>query len=1022
MNSVLCPRNSPPLLLEIQPHFRYNGTSKLKLPLENPAIAPFYAPRRGEKEPNVRNPMILVTIALLLSTSIAAAGQIHPALETRLDEARDDEAISVIVIMAEQAPVAELNEQLKVERSTLATRHAVVVEALKLAARSQEPLKEYLDVRVAAGSVRGYTSHWISNLIVLSATKDEIEIIAHHPDVDYVELNFKPELIEPVRRPDRASLGEAGSPSRSIGITPGLEAIRAPEVWHTLGFTGAGRLIGSCDTGVDGSHPALTSRWRGNTEPWQECWLDVLGTGTTYPTDTHSHGTHTTGTMTGVAPDDTIGVAWGAEWIATNVINQGVGSGFDNDVIACYEWFADPDGNPGTTDDVPDVVQNSWRINEGFGGDYTDCDSRWWAVIDGAEAAGVVTCWSAGNEGSGAQTIGSPADRATTLTNAFSVGAVDATNYGWPYPIAYFSSRGPSGCVAPADHKIKPEVVAPGVDVYSSVPGGGYEGGWDGTSMSGPHVAGVVALMREANPNLDVDTIKEIIMATALDEGTTGEDNTFGHGFIDAYDAVLAATVGFGNIEGVVRNQSYGSAPIPGALVELVGSTFDWTTESDGSYAGAAEAGSYTAQASRAGFSTQSFPVDLVAGEILVQNFDLQDIAGPEISNVSQPGSSTDASGPYPIRADIVDLSTVVSATLFYRVNGGSWVPTAMASAGGDTYEAFIPGMPSNTEIDYYVHAVDGAAIEAVSPAGAPNEFYSLYITHEVYSYDVEDPEDTDWQLGVAGDGATGGVWVRVDPVSTWYGNIMVQTENDHTEDPGTLCFVTGNAPPGGHSGLEDVDGGCTTLMSPVFNLSGSETAFVNYWRWYAEAGAAIDDEFAVDVSDDGGASWAALERVESMANEWTEVSVDLTTLIDMTDQVVFRFVACDLNVEGLVEAAIDDFQIVSYSNTATAVADAETVHRPVSLMKSRPNPFRPGAGSVTIRFALPKTEHAEVKIFDISGRLVRDLADRSFTAGEHRVGWDGRDSQGNEVSSGVYFYRLKTDTVQRSERMTVLR
>ncbi len=68
------------------------------------------------------------------------------------------------------------------------------------------------------------------------------------------------------------------------------------------------------------------------------------------------------------------------------------------------------------------------------------------------------------------------------------------------------------------------------MDVYSSVPGGGYDGSYSGTSMAGPHVAGVVALMRQANPNLDVDTIKQILMDTARDEGTAGEDNTYGWG------------------------------------------------------------------------------------------------------------------------------------------------------------------------------------------------------------------------------------------------------------------------------------------------------------------------------------------------------------------------------------------------------------------------------------------------------------------------------------------------------------
>ena len=68
-------------------------------------------------------------------------------------------------------------------------------------------------------------------------------------------------------------------------------------------------------------------------------------------------------------------------------------------------------------------------------------------------------------------------------------------------------SRGPSGCNVPQNQKIKPEVCAPGVNVFSSTPGNSY-GNMSGTSMAGPHVAGVVGLIRDANPNIDVESIK----------------------------------------------------------------------------------------------------------------------------------------------------------------------------------------------------------------------------------------------------------------------------------------------------------------------------------------------------------------------------------------------------------------------------------------------------------------------------------------------------------------------------------
>ncbi|MBN2172196.1 MAG: S8 family serine peptidase, partial [Candidatus Krumholzibacteriota bacterium] len=548
----------------------------------------------------MRHARILLLATLLVSAASLQAGTIHPALEAMMAGSDASDVFKVIVHMSERAPVDRLDQDLKARRAPRRERHEAIVLALQAASRSQADLAARLDARLRAGAVIGYTSHWIANLVVLTATRAEIEAVASRQDVRLVEPDFTPVLIAPVRDWDR--VGGA----REIGVTPGLRAIRAPEVWYELGYTGLTRLIGSLDTGVDGDHPALADRWRGNHASWQECWLDLLDGGTTFPLDLDGHGTHTIGTMTGVAPDDSIGVAWGAEWIACNAIDQSVSEELDNDIIAALEWFADPDGDPGTVADVPDVIQNSWGVGEHLG--YPACFSLWWDVIDNCEAAGIVTVWSAGNQGPDSATTSSPADRAATLTNCFCVGAVDATSYEWPYPVADFSSRGPTTCEVPPGHEIKPELVAPGVAVYSSLPDGAY-GDNDGTSMAGPHVAGVVALMRQADPNLDVDTIKAILMATARDEGDAGEDNTFGHGFVDAYAAVSQVIAGFGTLQGQVVNASWGGVPVPGVRLELVGNGWTFFTDADGHYLGRAAPGSYTLRASRTGFAPQEFPV-----------------------------------------------------------------------------------------------------------------------------------------------------------------------------------------------------------------------------------------------------------------------------------------------------------------------------------------------------------------------------------------------------------------------------
>jgi subtilisin family serine protease len=967
-----------------------------------------------EEQMRLAKLLLSTTLLIVLISGFAVAGEIHSALAHKLDITPLDETISVIVTMSEQAPINEMNRELRLQDTSRQDRHLQVVQALQETSRSQEPLIAWLDNADRQNGVAGYKSYWIANLLVVSATPEVILAMADRADVAYIENNFTVELIEPVTSPD---LGlETGD--RGIGVTPGLRAIRAPEVWYDLGITGEGVLLADLDTGVDGNHPALSSRWRGNHEPWQECWLDVLGTGTSFPVDNNNHGTHVMGTMTGLAPDDSIGVAPGAEWIACNAIDQGVSSEFDNDVIDAFEWFADPDGDPFTSDDVPDVVQNSWRINEGFGGDYTDCDTRWWAVIDNCEAAGVVTTWSAGNEGSSSETIGSPADRATSAFNAFSVGAVDATNDPtFPYNIASFSSRGPTGCDVAPDLKIKPEICAPGVDVYSSVPGGGYNGSYSGTSMSGPHVAGVVALMRGANPDLDVDTIKLIIMETARDQGAVGDDNIYGHGFIDAYEAVLASMSGYGAIEGRVYNSSWGNLPLPGVSVTLLGTSHDWQTDMTGFYAGAAAADLYTAEASLEGFVSQQTSVNLVADNLVIQDFYLVDNGGPVISNVTYPTFTNDVYGPYHISADVADFSTVSSVSLYYKVNHGVWNTIPM-TGGPLAYGADIPGAPAHSTLEFYIEATDGLSLSSTSPAGAPTDLYSFFITEQVYAFDGEAGQG-DWTLGAAGDAASSGLWIHADPVGTNYNGVDIQPEDDHTAAPGTICFVTGNANPGDSAGTNDVDNGCTTLLSPIFDLSTAGRAFVSYWRWFGQGGSATDDEFAVDFTTDGF-TWLPLERVPGNANSWQQVMLEIA---DPSDQVQFRFLACDLGSGGLVEATIDDFAIEILRTDMTAVPGDQNpriwAHQ---LAPSRPNPFHPADGPTTLNFSLGQDSQTNLQIFDISGRLVRNVASGNLRSGEHTFNWNGKDNQGNSVGSGVYFYRLQTDNSVQSRSLVLVR
>ena len=207
-------------------------------------------------------------------------------------------------------------------------------------------------------------------------------------------------------------------------------------------------------------------------------------------------------------------------------------------LFAPFPLGGDPlqDGRP---DLGAHVLNNSWGcpVIEG-------CDPQaLLAAVQALRAAGVFVVASAGNEGSACSTVQSPI---ALYDEVYSVGAVD--NLG---QVATFSSRGP--VTADGSGRIKPDIAAPGVDVLSSYPGGTYSYS-SGTSMAGPHVVGVVALLWSAAPELigDIDGTEALINSTAqpydpsLGPPECGDpgaipNNVTGYGLIDAYAAVEAA-------------------------------------------------------------------------------------------------------------------------------------------------------------------------------------------------------------------------------------------------------------------------------------------------------------------------------------------------------------------------------------------------------------------------------------------------------------------------------------------------
>ena len=272
------------------------------------------------------------------------------------------------------------------------------------------------------------------------------------------------------------------------------------------------------------------------------------------------------------------------------------------------------------------------------------------------------------------------------------------------------------------------------------------------------------------------------------------------------------------------------------------------------------------------------------------------------------------------------------------------------------------------------------------------------------------------WTIGAPDDDATTGIWVQVDPNGTTYGSPpqQCQAEDDHTPDPGHVCFVTGQGSVGGTAGEQDIDGGKTTLTSPVFDLTHVREPVVKYWRWYTNnlGNNPSEDTWLVQISSDGGTSWVDLERTTASANSWNQFTYSVASFVTPTAQVVVRFVASDYGANSLVEAAVDDFDI---AGTPMTVAVGDDV-RPLVL---RLEPARPSptSGMTTVAFALPASGHASLRLYGVDGRLVRTLANGEMAAGIHRVDMDG-----TGIAPGIYFYRLNAGGRELTRRLVIVK
>ena len=497
---------------------------------------------------------------------------------------------------------------------------------------TQESVVEYAEDHEDATV---YAEFWLANAVVLELDADELDRIAAEEHVTGIHPNYEVTAPEP---PRRGPGGDRGDGERRA--TEGVTSIGAPEVWDAYGTKGEGVKVAVLDTGIDADHPDIDLYTTDPADPtypggWAE--FDEHGeqrVGST-PHDSGTHGTHVSGTVAGSNESGVyLGVAPEADLMHGLVLEEQ--NGTFAQIVAGMQWAVEEDA---------DVLSMSLGT-EGP-------THHFIRPVRNAQAAGTLVVAAIGNRGE--YTSGSPAN----VYDALGVGAVDSNG-----SVAEFSggevltredwTRTPEDW---PDEFVVPDVVAPGVSVKSTFPGGEYER-ISGTSMATPHVSGTAALILSVVPDASPGEVEGAITGTAhKPAGAPAEkDPRYGYGIVDARAAVDA--LGQARIEGTVTDE--GGTPIEGATVTVGDESVE--TGANGEYELVVTPGEYLVEVSATGYETDETTIEVEPGATITHDVSLVADAGPD----GQVERADEGAGVSPL-AVVVGFAGVVLALLTRR-------------------------------------------------------------------------------------------------------------------------------------------------------------------------------------------------------------------------------------------------------------------------------------------------------------------------------------------------------------------
>ncbi|PKK84718.1 MAG: hypothetical protein CVT49_02520 [candidate division Zixibacteria bacterium HGW-Zixibacteria-1] len=954
----------------------------------------------------------IILAAIPFSAVLGAT--LSPSLDDMLENSAVMDSMVSIIVFVDGGADGRAAKAAAIGETTLRGRHETVVTGLKSAGyRALQNVKSEIHRIFPNADIQEY---WIAPALVLEIPVSLIPAIANINGVETIIENAEVELIEPVE--------SIPAPAKTAQIYNHITSLNIPALWN-IGITGRGRLVCSFDTGVEGSHPALSSKWRGNTVANSTAWFAPTSIDS-IPFDKTGHGTHTMGLMVGSAGADSFGVAPAAEWITAAVIDQGqVLSKTISDILAAFQWAADPDGNPATVSDMPDVILNSWGIPTTV---LPACDATFNQVMDNVEAAGIVTIFAAGNEGPTPKSLRLPANRASSPLNAFAVGAIDQTTN----VVATFSSRGPSSCDTT---QIKPEVVAPGVNLYSCTKDGTYTLK-TGTSMAAPLIAGMVALLRQYNPDATVAEIKNAIIQSARDLGTPGEDNNYGYGLPDAFKAlsfIPAPPVPDVYVSGKI---------IGGDGIAMPGETFDLFVR--------LEIPGGSTDTMTAFISTDAPGVHILDNEALFF-FSNKSIYSVNIS-------------PFVIKFDSSLIhGSEVNFSLYMQLPYQPDFDTLALglTVGHEPKGNMFTHMTSSLELTVSDFGQFGFGPNSIYPAGgvglkfrgSENLLYEAGIIVGRNSLLLSSSvRDSSCHAYVSDFGAQEQLATVYPDFDGGYNSTARFTDNESSIPiPVTLSQSVSSYDAAGDDGFLIVK--YNIINNSNENLNGIYFGFLCDVD-LSEAGdmtAITDDNSLIYQSGDnvlaGIQPLTGFNGLRTIANTGGKKGL---TEAEKYNYISYKGIDADRDIPGdymtlvsfgpfnlapgasreiafalVMGESLGELQAYAfrakekYNIMTDIIIQNRILPRDFTLHQNYPNPFNPVTG---IRFDIDRATQVELSVFNTLGQKVITLFDDHAAAGSYEVVWDGTNRTGQEVASGLYFYKLTTAESSETRKMLLVK